>query len=122
MYEGLCALSHKESDMQFEDYRLLRLRETVAYAAKESPWYKKRLPETEINCIEDLRKLPFTEPNDIAVGGYQFLCTSLSEVEKPVTFVSSGTTGPRKSVYFSHKDVEAITDFLGMAMHSVAPQ
>lgn len=121
IYEGLCALSQKESNMRFEDYRLLRLRETIDYAAKESPWYKNKFSSAEINCIEDIQKLPFTEPSDIAVSGNQFLCTSFSETRKNMTFVSSETTEPEKGIYFSHKDIASITDFLGTAVHSVAP-
>lgn len=124
MYDGLCALSAKESDLSFEEYRLQRLKDTIAYAKENSPWYKERLdiePE-EISGIEDISKLPFTEPNDLAKGEYEFLCISRSELEKFTSFVSSGTTGPRKSVFFSHKDIEHITDFLGSAMHSVAPR
>lgn len=121
---SLRALSAGESDLSFEEYRLQRLKDTVKYAKENSPWYQKRLntePE-DLTGIEDLRKLPFTEPDDLAQGEYEFLCISRSAVEKYTSFVSSGTTGPRKSVFFSHRDVEHITDFLGSAMHSVAPR
>lgn len=124
LQEGLRQLSLKKSGKPFEEYRLQRLRETVAYAATESPWYQKQLrvkPE-EIHFLKDITKLPFTEPSDLAKGEYEFLCVSRSELEKYTSFVSSGTTGPRKSVYFSHADVEAITDFLGVGMRSAAPE
>jgi len=117
MYEGLCALSQKESNMQFEDYRLLRLQETIKYASKESPWYKYKLPDVKIDCIEDIQKLPFTEPNAVVLGGHQFLCTSFSEGTKSVTFDDSEGT-----IYFSPKDIEAMTDFLGAVVHSIAPR
>lgn len=124
MYEGLCKLSASESSSSFEEYRLQRLRETIGYAKENSPWYRKciNIELEEINSIEDIKKLPFTEPCDIARGGYEFLCISRSHLEKCTSFVSSGTTGPRKSIFFSHNDVEHISDFLGSAMHSVAPE
>ena len=47
MYEGLCALSHKESDMQFEDYRLLRLRETDSSADRQILHEMRNASETD---------------------------------------------------------------------------
>lgn len=111
----------------FAQYRLHRLKTTVAYAYENSKWYREKMDEagvlpSDIQALSDLSRLPFTTPDDIARGGFKFLCTSQADVEKPVVFVSSGTTGPQKQIYFSHTDVEAVVDFLGVGMHTVAPE
>lgn len=41
-------------------------------------------------------------------------------IEKPVTFYSSGTTGIRKRMFFSQKDISRIMDFIGVAMNTIA--
>jgi phenylacetate-CoA ligase len=50
----------------------------------------------------------------------RFLCVPLGEVTRVITFTSSGTTGPQKRIFFSEKDVEVITDFMGAGMNVVA--
>ena len=50
---------------------------------------------------------------------YSLLCTSQSEVEKPVTFYSSGSTGTKKRIYFSMADIQKILDFLPRGMNTV---
>lgn len=108
----------------FEEYRLYRLKETVKYAYENSRFYKKLFDDNgikpeDIQEISDLARLPFTNPRDLAAREYDLLCISQSKVEKPVTFTSSGTTGPQKRVFFSDNDIEQITDFLGVGMNTV---
>ncbi len=111
----------------FREHRLHRFLKTVEYVYEKSKWYRDIMDEMgvkpeDIKSMDDIKKLPFTAPSDIARGGYKFLCISQSGVEKPVTFVSTGTTGPQKSMYFSYKDIGAITDFLGTGMHTMAQE
>jgi phenylacetate-CoA ligase len=141
MEQGLYGLCRKEMDRDgfmpgykgevnaeiFAAHRLFRLQNTVRYACENSPWYravfdKAGVKPEDIRKISDLEKLPFTTPEDISAGGYKFLCMSQSGVEKPVTFVSTGTTGPQKRIFFSYSDVDALTDFLGVGMRTVAPE
>lgn len=110
----------------FQEYKLFQLQRTVKQVYDNSKFYRKKFDEIgikseDIKCFEDISKLPFTFPNDLRSEGqnYQFLCTSQRNVEKPVSFQSSGTTGIKKRIYFSKKDVQKILDFLSRGMETV---
>lgn len=110
----------------FQEYKLFQLQRTVKHVYDNSKFYHEKFDELgikpeDIKCLEDISKLPFTFPNDLRSEGqnYQFLCTSQRDVEKPVTFHSSGTTGIKKRIYFSKKDVQKILDFLPRGMETV---
>lgn len=109
----------------FQDYRVYLLRRTIQHVYENSKFYRvqfDRLGITpgDIQEFSDLEKLPFTNPDDLRGSGYEFLCISQRDVERPVTFYSSGTTGIRKRIYFSKKDLEHIMDFIGTAMNTIA--
>lgn len=108
----------------FGEYCLYRLKQTVKYAYENSRFYKKLFDENkirpdDIQTMADLARLPFTEPKDLVGNSYDFLCISQSQVEKPVTFFSSGTTGIQKRIFFSNKDIENIRLFLSVGMNTV---
>ena len=109
----------------FQRYREYRLRETIRYAYEKSPFYRRLFGERgiipeDVQSIHDLRKLPFTTPEDIRNASYDFLCMSQGTLERNVTFLSSGTTGIKKKVFFSPEDVGAILRFLSVGMRTVA--
>ena len=108
----------------FREYRLYRLTHTLQYVKKNSRFYQRLFQSHgivtgDVRSIEDLEKLPFTYPEDIVSGGYNFLCISQSGVEKPVTYNSTGTTGPQKRIFFSKEDISNILRFLGAGMNTV---
>lgn len=113
-------------DMEiFEEYRLFKLRRTLAYVAQHSRFYKRLFAESgiepeEIRTIADLAVLPFTSAEEIAADPYAFLCTSQGMVERAITFTSSGTVGPQKRVFFSEPDIEAMTDYMAVGIKTVA--
>jgi hypothetical protein len=41
-------------------------------------------------------------------------------IEWVITFISSGTVGPKKRIFFSEKDIEAMTDFICKGMKTIA--
>ncbi|MCJ7836331.1 AMP-binding protein [Cuneatibacter sp. NSJ-177] len=109
----------------FSRYRLYRLQETVRYAYEKSRFYRRKMEEggirpEDIKSLEDLKRLPLTEPSDLAAKSYQFLCISQGAVEKPVTYVSSGTVGPSKHLFFSPADVEAVIEFIRVGMKVIS--
>lgn len=111
-------------DGLFDEYRLWQLRRTVRLAGEKSAFYRRRFQEAgvcpeDLRTLEDLGRLPFTYPADLAGSGYSFLCTSQGQVEKPVTFYSSGSTGTRKRIFFSKADIQKILDFLPRGMNTV---
>jgi phenylacetate-coenzyme A ligase PaaK-like adenylate-forming protein len=108
-----------------EDFQLFQLRNTLHYVYDKSLFYrelfnKKGIEPSEIQCLADLAKLPLTEPQELAENPLRFVCVPLGDVTRVITFISSGTTGPQKRIFFSEKDIEVMTDFMGAGMSVVA--
>lgn len=111
-------------DALFDEYKLWQLKKTVRRVRTKSPFYlrlfeKAGVTEDDLHSLEDIAKLPFTFPADLAGTSYSLLCTSQGEVEKPVTFYSSGSTGTKKRIFFSMADIQKILDFLPRGMNTV---
>lgn len=111
-------------DALFDEYKLWQLKQTVRRVRTKSPFYRRLfekagVTEDELHSLADIKKLPFTFPADLSGTSYSLLCTSQSEVEKPVTFYSSGSTGTKKRIFFSMADIQKILDFLPRGMNTV---
>ena len=120
---GSVPLKLDRADM--DAYRLFRLRKILQYSYDKSSFYRELFDNAgtqpdHIRRLEDLSKLPLTEPEHLAASPYRFLCLSRAEVARPYTFVTSGTTGPQKKVFWSYADLEGITDFMAAGMGMVA--
>jgi phenylacetate-coenzyme A ligase PaaK-like adenylate-forming protein len=108
-----------------ERYQLLLLRKALTYAYGRSAFYraafvKQGIGPEALESLKDLSRFPFTEPDEVARNPYVFACVSESLIERAVTFISSGTTGPQKRVFFTIGDLERITDFMAAGMRTVA--
>ena len=108
-----------------EAYHLIKLRQILRYAFEHSTFYRELFDRAgvspdHVNTLEDLSLLPFTEPAHLAQEPYRFLCTSRAEVARVFSFVTSGTTGPQKKIFWSVEDLERITDFMAVGMAMVA--
>lgn len=108
-----------------EGYQNYRLRRTLQYCFEHSSFYRERflsegLEPGDIRGPEDLEKFPLTEPRHLADIPYRFLCTSQAEVARPYTFVTSGTTGPQKKIFWTSGDLERIVDFMSAGIGTVA--
>lgn len=100
-------------------YQLQRLRETIAWASTRSPFYRKHLAELPTNKLDDLgclARLPFTSAEDLRRDPLSFLCISQDKISRVVTLHSSGTSGPRKRIYFTREDQAATIDFFHFGM------
>lgn len=111
-------------DALFDEYKLWQLKKTVRRVRTKSPLYRRLfekagVTEDDLHSLADIAKLPFTFPADLAGTSYSLLCTSQGEVEKPVTFYSSGSTGTKKRIFFSMADIQKILDFLPRGMNTV---
>ena len=111
-------------DALFDEYKLWQLQKTVRRVRTKSPFYRRLfekagVTEDDLHSLADIAKLPFTFPADLAGTSYSLLCTSQGEVEKPVTFYSSGSTGTKKRIFFSMADIQKILDFLPRGMNTV---
>ena len=97
------------------DHQLKGLQWTVKHAYSGSPVYKKRLDDAgigpdSIRSFDDLEKLPFTTSKDLQEG-YPFPLLSVPFEKVVRIHASSGTTGKRKVLCYTQKDIEDWTHF-----------
>lgn len=95
-----------------------RLQGTVAHAYRHSSFYRELfdregLCPADIRACEDLRRLPFTTSKDVR-DWRRFLC--VPEENLAAVFTTSGTTGEPKRVFFSHRDMQVLTNFAALAL------
>ena len=104
-----------ESLSELEALQLKGLQWTVQHAYRNSPFYKTRLDQAgfkpdDIKSLADLSRLPFTTADDFRLG-YPYPMLSVSHEEIVRIHASSGTTGKRKVVCYTQKDID---DWLDM--------
>jgi len=95
---------------ELADIQLKGLQWTVNHAYNGSPVYRARLDGAgvkpgDIKSLDDIRKLPFTTSKDLAEG-YPFPLLSVPMEQVVRLHASSGTTGKRKVLCYTQKDVE----------------
>ncbi len=83
---------------------------TVAHAHAGSPFYRARLEEQGIGAdgikdLSDITKLPFTTAQDLQ-SGYPLPLLSVPEERVVRVHGSSGTTGKRKILSYTKKDID----------------
>ena len=91
-------------------HQLKGLQWTVSHAYQGSAFYRKLLDNSDvspkdIHTLEDIRKLPFTTAEDLR-GGYPFPLLSVPESQVVRIHASSGTTGKRKVLAYTQKDID----------------
>ena len=106
-------------------YHLHKLQTTLRYAAQNSSFYrelfqKAGLSPEDILTLADIEKIPLTEPEQVAASPFRFLCLSRSETARTHNFVTSGTTGPRKKIFWTQNDLGRIVRFLAVGIGTVA--
>jgi len=103
------------SYQELEEIQLKGLQWTVNHAYNGSRAYRWKLDEAgvkpeEIKSLVDLKRLPFTTKEDLA-DGYPFPLLSVPMSEVVRIHASSGTTGKRKILCYTRKDIEDWTHF-----------
>jgi phenylacetate-CoA ligase len=83
---------------------------TVSHAWKNSPFYRRRLDEAgvspgDVRTLSDLSRLPFTTAEDLR-DGYPLPLQSVEQKEIVRIHSSSGTTGKRKILCYTQKDID----------------
>jgi phenylacetate-CoA ligase len=91
-------------------FQLAGLQWTVRHAFANSPFYRERLTAAgvtpdDICSLDDLGRLPFTEAADLAAG-YPFALRAAPFEELVRIHASSGTTGKRKVLSYTRKDID----------------
>ncbi len=91
-------------------HQLKGLQWTVAHAYANSPFYRNRFDDAgikpaDITSLNDLDKLPFTTAEDLK-NDYPFPLRAADYKEIVRIHSSSGTTGKRKILCYTQKDIE----------------
>ena len=91
------------------------LRWTVTHAYRGSETYRKKfdglnLKPEDIQSLDDLKRLPFTSAEDLSEG-YPFPLRSVPMRDVVRIHTSSGTTGKRKVLCYTQKDINDWTHF-----------
>jgi phenylacetate-coenzyme A ligase PaaK-like adenylate-forming protein len=100
-------------------YQLGRLRETLKQVLSHSRFYREHLRGVDpasVQNMEDVARLPFTQPIELAARSDDFLCVSPRDVSRIVTLHTSGTTGGPKRIAFTPEDQELTIDFFHHGM------
>ncbi|ORJ61623.1 ATP-binding cassette domain-containing protein [Geothermobacter hydrogeniphilus] len=103
------------SEEELRDHQLRGLQWTVRHAFEGSAFYRNRLDQAGINpnsiqSLDDLRRLPFTTADDLREG-YPFPLRSVPFEQVVRVHASSGTTGKRKVLCYTQKDLDDWTRF-----------
>ncbi len=103
------------SYQELQDIQIEGLRWTVNHAYKGSNIYRMKLNEAgikpeSVKALDDLQSLPFTTKEDLAAG-YPFPLLSVPMSEVVRIHASSGTTGKRKVLCYTQKDIDDWTHF-----------
>ena len=108
-----------------EAFQLFRLSRALNHAYERSSFYGELFNRAgakpgDIKSLADLARLPLTDSSALAASPYRFLCVSRGAVERAYTLSTAGTTGAAKKLFFTEKDIERISDYMGAAMKTVA--
>jgi len=103
------------------EYQLHKFRKQMRYVNENSIFYQRRFKELglkpeDIRTFEDLLKVPVTEPSDLAAEPYHFLCVSQGDVLR--AFTTTGTSGQRKRLFYTQRDVLNIVDSIASALRN----
>ena len=103
-----------KSEEELADLQLKGLQWTVSHVLQGSPFYRKKLKDAgvqpeDIRRLEDLQKLPFTTVEDLR-DGYPFPLLSVPFEKVVRIHASSGTTGKRKVLCYTEKDLRDWSD------------
>ena len=103
------------TEEELKAHQLKGLQWTVRHAYEGSPVYRSRLEEAgvhpeDIRSLEDLKRLPYTMANDLKEG-YPFPLLSVPFDQVVRMHASSGTTGKRKVLCYTQKDIDDWSHF-----------
>ena len=97
------------TERELKRLQLEGLQWTVNHVYKNSEFYRKRFDEAgvkpkKIKTLKDIAKLPFTTASDLR-DGYPFPLRSVPFDKIVRIHASSGTTGKRKVLCYTQKDI-----------------
>jgi len=95
---------------ELHNHQLQGLQWTVQHAYNGSPFYRERLTQAgiqpdSITTLDDIRRLPFTTADDLRQG-YPLPLLAVPEADILRIHASSGTTGKKKVLAYTRKDLD----------------
>jgi len=95
---------------ELKKHQLKGLQWTAAHAYQGCELYRKKLDNAgvqpdDIQSLDDIQKLPFTKADDLSEG-YPFPLLSVPDSKVVRIHASSGTTGKRKILAYTQKDID----------------
>jgi phenylacetate-CoA ligase len=105
----------QKTERELLAFQLEGLKWTVQHAFSGSPFYRKKFEDAgvkpgKIKTLEDLRRLPFTTADDLKAG-YPFPLLSVPLDDVVRIHASSGTTGKRKVLVYTARDIDDWANF-----------
>jgi phenylacetate-coenzyme A ligase PaaK-like adenylate-forming protein len=103
-------------------YQLRGVNETVDYARRNAPFYRRRLaslPAAPLSALSDIARIPFTTPSELIDDPSGFLAVRQDDVARIVTLRTSGSTGEAKRLFFTEGDLELTVDFFHHGMSTL---
>jgi phenylacetate-CoA ligase len=99
-----------KTEDELRNLQLQGLKWTVSHACQGSDFYRKRFDEAgvkpdTIHSFDDIERLPFTTAKDLQ-DGYPFPLRSVPFEDIVRIHASSGTTGKRKVLCYTQKDID----------------
>jgi len=112
------------TEEELKAHQLKGLQWTVAHAYNGSPVYRKRMDDSgvrpeDIQSLDDLKRLPFATSKDLQEG-YPFPLLSVPFEQVVRIHASSGTTGKRKVLCYTQKDIQDWTHFFARCYEMAA--
>ncbi len=103
------------SQEELAAHQLAGLQWTVKHTYEGSVFYRKRMEKSgvrpeDIKSLADIERLPFTTADNLK-DGYPFPLLSVPDTDVVRIHASSGTTGKRKILTYTQKDIEDWTHF-----------
>ena len=101
----------------FDEYQLFRFREQLRYVKEDSPFYREKLKGVDpdgIKTLDDLEKIPFTLPSELAEEPMTFMAVSRTKMARE--FTTTGTTGKRKVIGYTTNDLISKIDIIASAL------
>ncbi len=100
---------------ELKDLQVQGLKWTMNHVYQGSPFYKAKMDDAgvrpdDIHSLDDIERLPFTTANDLKEG-YPFPLLSVPFEKVVRIHASSGTTGKRKVLCYTQKDIDDWTHF-----------
>jgi phenylacetate-CoA ligase len=95
---------------ELQQHQLKGLQWTVAHAYEGSSFYRQKLEKAgvhpgDIRSLEDIARLPFTTADALKTG-YPFPLLAVPDKDVVRIHASSGTTGKRKILSYTQKDID----------------